>query len=185
MPVAVVEGVPSLETVCAANSPARRIGIKRGLSRAELDSFSGLCVLRRSPAEERSARTVLHELAASFTPRFQDTSQDNRSANGTDKSQDGALLLALDMTGNKRVFGPIEMLHADYCEPPTSLVFRFVWVQARISMPQCAWRGHHQSRLPFSSPARKRPSSPGCPSTRFTKRNRGRDACAVGHPHGG
>ncbi len=51
----------------------------------------------------------MHELAASFTPRFQDTSQDNRSANSTDKSRDGALLLALDMTGTERVFGPTEM----------------------------------------------------------------------------
>ncbi len=109
LPVAVVEGVPPLETVYAANSHARCMGVKRGLSRAELDSFSGLCVLRHSPAEERSARTVLHELAASFTPRFQDTSQDNRLANSTDKSRDGALLLALDMTGTERVFGPTEM----------------------------------------------------------------------------
>lgn len=60
IPVAVVEGVPPLESVCAANFPARRMGVKRGLSRAELDSFSGLRVLRRSSVEERNACAVLH-----------------------------------------------------------------------------------------------------------------------------
>ena len=109
MAVAVVEGVPPLETVCAANSRARRMGVKRGLSRAELDSFPGLCVFRRSPAEERSACAVLHELAAGFTPRFQDMTQQKRSANSANHDQDGALLLALDMTGTERVFGPPEM----------------------------------------------------------------------------
>ena len=109
MPVTIVEGVPPLETVCAANSRARRIGAKRGLSRAELDSFPGLCVLRRSLVEERIACSVLHELAASFTPRFQDMSQGKRMAHTTNDNRDGALLLALDMTGTERVFGPTEM----------------------------------------------------------------------------
>ena len=109
MPVAVVEGVPPLETVCAANSRARRMGVKRGLSPAELDSFPGLCVLRRSPKEERNACAVLHELAASFTPRFQDMTQQKKSVNSANNDQGGALLLALDMTGTECVFGPPEV----------------------------------------------------------------------------
>lgn len=109
MPVAVVEGVPPPEAVCAANSRARRMGVKRGLSRAELDSFPGLRVLCRSPAEERNACAVLHELAASFTPRIQDMTQGSRSAHSTNSHRDGALLLALDMTGTERVFGSSEM----------------------------------------------------------------------------
>ena len=104
MPIAVVDGAPPLETVCAANSRARRLGVKRGMSRAELDSFSGLRVLRRSPAEEQSACAALHELAVTFTPRFQDMTLRNRVANdGND--QDGSLLLAFDMTGTERVSG--------------------------------------------------------------------------------
>ena len=108
LPVAVVEGIAPLETVCAANSRARRMGVKRGLSRAELDSFLGLRVLRRLPAEERNACAVLHELAVSFTPRFQDLTQ-CRLTDSTSKDRDGALLLALDMTRTERVFGPPEM----------------------------------------------------------------------------
>ena len=104
MPVAVVEGVPPLETVCAANSRARRIGVRRGLSRAELDGFPGLRVLRRSPVEEQSACTVLQELAVRFTPRFQNMTRHNRSA-GDDKDRDGSLLFAFDMTGTERVSG--------------------------------------------------------------------------------
>ncbi len=118
-PVAVVDGISPLETVCAANLRARRMGVQRGFSRAELDSFPGLHVLRRSPAEERSARAVLHELAARFTPRFQDISQDDGRERTVDPRQDreGALLLALDMTGTERVFGLPEvaarrLLHA-------------------------------------------------------------------------
>ncbi len=146
MPVAVVEGVPPLETVCASNSRARRIGVKRGLSRAELDSFSGLCVLRRSPAEERSARTVLHELAASFTPRFQDTSQDNRSANSTDRSRDGALLLALDMTGTERVFGPTEMAARGLLRAAHELGFQVrVGASANLHAAMCMARSSPKS----------------------------------------
>lgn len=109
LPVAVLEGIPPLETVCAANANARRMGVKRGLSRAELDSFPSLCVLRRSLAEERSASAVLHQLAANFTPRFQDLTLHGVSANSTDKPREGAFLLALDMTGTERVFGSPEM----------------------------------------------------------------------------
>ena len=109
MPVAVIEGVSPLETVCAANSRARRMGVKRGLSRADVDSFPGLRVLRRSPVEERNACSILHELAASFTPRFQDMTQGKRMAHSTNDNRDGALLLALDMTGTERVFGQPEM----------------------------------------------------------------------------
>ncbi len=107
LPVAVVEGTPPFEKVCAANAHARRIGVHQGLSRAELDSFAELHVMRRSASEERSARAALHELAASFTPRFEDLSKahSKKLINCVGMSRDNSLLLALEMTGTERVFG--------------------------------------------------------------------------------
>lgn len=128
MPVAVVEGVPPLEAVCAANYRARRLGVKRGLSRAELDSFPGLRVLRRSPVEERNACAVLHELAVRFTPRFQDLASANGAAHRRDQDRDGAFLLALDMTGTERVFGPPETAARGLLRAARDLGF-----QARVS----------------------------------------------------
>ncbi len=167
MPVAVVEGVPPLQVVCAANSRARRLGVKRGLSRAELDSFSGLQVLRRSSVEERSASVVLHELAASFTPKFQNITQSQKLAHSTNNNRDNSLLLALDMTGTRRVFGRPEVAARKLWQAARDLGFQAVSARVRISTPQCAWRGRHKNQLPFSYPARRRDPCPSCPSTRF------------------
>ena len=146
MPVAVVEGVPPLETVCAANSLAQRIGVKRGLSRAELDSFPGLRVLRRSLAEERNACAVLHELATSFTPRFQNMTQDNGSAHSTNNNRDGALLLVLDMTGTERVFGPTEMAARELLRAAHDLGFQVrVGASANLHAAVCTARSSPKS----------------------------------------
>ncbi len=96
-PVVVVEGDPPLEQVCSANTRAIRLGVAQGMTVAELEMFAGVTVFRRSAAEERVARSVLVETAARFTPRI----EIQRSA-GT------AFVMALDMTGTSRIFGPIE-----------------------------------------------------------------------------
>ena len=146
MAIAVVEGVPPLEAVFAANSRARRMGVKRGLSRAELDSFPGLCVLRRSPAEERSARAILHELAAGYTPRFQDMTQQKISANSANNNRDGALLLALDMTGTERVFGPPEMAARGLLRAARDLGFQIrVGASANLHAAACMARSSPKS----------------------------------------
>ena len=146
MPVAVVEGILPLETVCAVNSRARRMGVKRGLSPAELDSFPGLCVLRRSPKEERSACAVLHELAASFTPRFQDMTQQKRSVNSPNNDQGGALLLALDMTGTERVFGPAEIAAREVLRAAHDLGFQVrLGASANLQAAACMARSSPKS----------------------------------------
>lgn len=146
MPVAIIEGIPPLETVCAANSRARRIGVKRGLSRAELDSFPGLRVLRRSLAEESNACAVLHELAASFTPRFQDMTQGNKLAHSTNNNREGALLLALDMTETERVFGPTEMAARELLRAARELGFQGrVGASANLHAAACMARSSPKS----------------------------------------
>lgn len=91
--VAVLDGDPPLEKVCAATLPARRLGLRHGMTRTETESFPGLTVLRRSPPEEESAATILMEMAARFTPRLQPLPRTS------------ALTLALDMAGSERIFG--------------------------------------------------------------------------------
>lgn len=94
-PVVVLSGDPPLEQVCSANARARRLGIAQGMTRAELESFPSLTILRRSAAEENGARTALLEVAGGFTPRVQIQSV---SAS--------AFVMVLDMTGTELIFGP-------------------------------------------------------------------------------
>lgn len=92
-PVVVLEGAPPLESVCALNARARHLGITHGLTRAELDSFPDVARLRRSLAEEQSARAALFEAAWNLTPRIEELPEQN------------ALMLALDMCGSERLLG--------------------------------------------------------------------------------
>jgi len=94
-PVVVLAGDPPLEQVCSANAQAFKLGVMQGMTRAELDSFTGLCVLRRSEAEERSASTALLGVAAAFTPRIE-----------VQAAQTSTFVMVLDMTGTTRIFGP-------------------------------------------------------------------------------
>lgn len=97
MPVAVLDGQPPLEQVCSVNGKARGLGVARGATRAELDAFAGLAVLRRSVEEERAARAALLSMAGVFTPRMQVC---KAASTGS-----AALVFVLDMTGAARLFG--------------------------------------------------------------------------------
>ena len=46
--VAVIAGDPPLEQVCSANARALRLGVAQGMTRAELETFSDLTVIRRA-----------------------------------------------------------------------------------------------------------------------------------------
>jgi len=92
--VAVMAGDPPLEEVCSANPNALRLGVVRGMTKTELESFAGVCMLHRSEAEERSARDVVMEAASAFTPRME-----------VQPVRGSALDVVLDMTGCHRIFG--------------------------------------------------------------------------------
>jgi protein ImuB len=95
--VAVVQGAAPLEQVCSLNAWAVRCGVLAGMTRAELESFAEVCVLRRSEAEERVARGVLLELAGRFTPR-------------AEVWPAAALVMVLDVAGTERIFGAPEQM---------------------------------------------------------------------------
>lgn len=97
-PVAVLEGRPPLEAICALNRQARQMGAAWGMTRLEAEGIPGLRLVKRSIESEEAARAVLLECAEHFTPRMEDASQ------GT------ACSCVLDIAGTGLLFGPPETL---------------------------------------------------------------------------
>ena len=97
-PVVVIEGEPPLQTVCSFNAKARYLGIVRGMTRVELDTFSSLIVLPRSRTEEVSTHAVMLECAGAFSPRVED------------RSDGSAFLCVIDIAGTEKLLGPPEVL---------------------------------------------------------------------------
>jgi protein ImuB len=112
LPVAVLDGEPPLEQVCSVNKFALRLGVTHGMTRAELDCFTGLNVLRRSRVEERGARGVLLGAAGIFTPRVE-----VRPMSGC------AFVMVLDMAGSSRMFGTAQQVVRSIAEKLQSLKF--------------------------------------------------------------
>jgi len=96
--VVVMEGEPPLQTVCSANARAHRLGIERGMTRVEVETFDSVVVLARSAAEESAARAALLECAGGFSPRVQE------------RSGSGEFLCVIDIAGTEKLFGPAEVL---------------------------------------------------------------------------
>jgi protein ImuB len=97
-PVVIIEGEPPLQTVCSFNAKARYLGIVRGMTRVELDTFSSLIVLPRSRPEEDSTYAVMLECAGAFSPRVED------------RSEGSAFLCLIDIAGTEKLLGPPEVL---------------------------------------------------------------------------
>jgi protein ImuB len=93
-PVAILEGVAPQETVCSLNLHARKRGVVPGMTRLEVEEFSGIHLLSCSLPTEQSARTVLLECASQFSPRIEETFAPNACA------------FVLDISGTERLFGP-------------------------------------------------------------------------------
>lgn len=97
-PCVVMEGEPPLQQVCSLNRRARSLGLVRGMTQVEVDTFSGVTALRRSPSEEAAATAALLECAGGFSPRV------------GDRSENGAFFAVIDIAGTKALFGPPETL---------------------------------------------------------------------------
>ena len=98
LPGTPLEGEPPLETVCAMNGRARRMGITRGMTRVEMETFDSVAVLPRSRADEAATRAVLLECAGTFSPRVEE------------RSDAGAFVCVLDIAGTEKLFGPAQVL---------------------------------------------------------------------------
>lgn len=97
-PCVVMEGDPPLELVCSLTRKARTLGIVHGMTKVEVDTFSGVTVLRRSENEETAVKEALLECAGGFSPRVEDHSEDR------------VFLCILDIAGTTGLFGPPETL---------------------------------------------------------------------------
>ena len=128
--VAVMEGEPPLQSVCALNGKAREIGIARGMTRVEIDTFDSVAVLPRSIAEEAIARAVLLECAGTFSPRVED------------QSDRGTFLCVIDIAGTEKLFGPPHALAQTLLRRVRSLgVKASVAVSSNLHTAVCHARG--------------------------------------------
>jgi len=93
-PCVVMDGTPPLQQACSINAKARRLGIAHAMTRVEIDTFSAVAVLQRSPSEEAAMKGLLLKSIALFSPGVED------------KSEDGAFLCFIDISGVQKLFGP-------------------------------------------------------------------------------
>jgi len=92
-PFAVLEGEPPLQVVCSLNSMARRLGVARGMTQVEMDTFPSAVTLPRCLAEEAAAKAALLECAGTFSPRVED------------RSDTTTFTCILDIAGTEKLFG--------------------------------------------------------------------------------
>ena len=97
-PCAVMEGEPPLQHVCSLNRRARSLGLARGITKVEVDTFPAVIMLPRSQKEEAAARTILLECAGAYSPRVENRMEDN------------AFLCGIDIAGTESLFGKPESL---------------------------------------------------------------------------
>jgi protein ImuB len=97
-PCVVMDGQPPLQQVCSLTRKARTIGLVRGMTRVEVETFPTVAVLPRSHKEEAAARTALLECAGAFSPRVEE------------RCDDDAFLCITDIAGTGSLFGPPDTL---------------------------------------------------------------------------
>src|SRR5260370_10181718 len=94
----VLEGEAPLQHLCSINTKARLLGMVRGMSLVEIETFPASVVFNRSLKAEALTRAVLLECAGAFSPRIED------------RSGDTTFLCGIDIAGTRNLFGPPEML---------------------------------------------------------------------------
>ncbi len=97
-PVAILEGRAPHQIVCSFNRQARLRGVSHGITRIEAEEIPDLRLLPRSMDSETTARAVVLECAAAFSPRIENAGAAASCA------------LVLDIAGAERLFGPPEIL---------------------------------------------------------------------------
>lgn len=97
-PCVVLAGEAPLQRLCSLNTKARLLGMTRGMSPVEIETFPASVVFARSLKAESLTRSVLLECAGAFSPRVEDRSEDTN------------FLCGIDIAGTRNLFGPPEML---------------------------------------------------------------------------
>jgi len=97
-PCVIIDGQPPLQHICSLTRKARTLGLARGMTQVEIETFPGVTVLKRSHKEESAARTALLECAGAFSPRVEE------------KFKDDAFICIIDIAGTGSLFGSAESL---------------------------------------------------------------------------
>ena len=129
-PSVVLEGEPPAQTVCSLNTRARLLGLRRGMTKVEVDTFECVSVLQRSVRTEDAVRIILLECAGSFSPRVED------------RSINGIFVCALDIAGTEGLFGPPLLLAKQLRQRLRTIgIVAFVTVSANLHTAVCIARG--------------------------------------------
>lgn len=97
-PCVIVDGQPPLQQVCSLTRNARILGLARGMTQTEVETFPTMTVLSRSHKEEAATQNILFECAGAFSPRVEE------------RCENGAFLCVIDIAGTESLFGPPESL---------------------------------------------------------------------------
>jgi protein ImuB len=129
-PCVVLEGEPPVQTVCSLNTRARLLGLRRGMTKVEVETFEAVIALTRSLRTEDAVRMILLECAGCFTPRVED------------RSINGVFVCVLDIVGTESLFGPPSMLAKQLRQRLRSMgITAFVTVSANLHTTVCVARG--------------------------------------------
>jgi len=145
-PVVVIEGEPPLQTVCSFNAKARYLGIVRGMTKVELDTFSSLIVLPRSRTEEVSTHAVMLECAGAFSPRVED------------RSGGSAFLCMIDIAGTEKLLGPPEVLARELLRRVRALGVSASVAISRNFYAALSYVRGSSSRISFIAPGNEGPA---------------------------
>jgi protein ImuB len=134
LPCVVMDGQPPFQQVCSLNTKARLLGMNRGMTRVEIDTFPKSVVLTRSVQTEATTKSILLECAGAFSPRIEDLSEDT------------ALIYCVDIAGTADLFGPPEMLARTLLERVQSLgILARITVSHNFYAAVCLVKGLSQS----------------------------------------
>jgi protein ImuB len=129
-PCVVMEGDAPLQQVCSLNTKAKQLGITRGMTQVEIDTFSNPIVLSRSRKAEDEARAIMLECAGAFSPRVED------------RSEEIAMLCAIDIAGTGSLFGPPEVLAKSLLQRVRSLgITSRLTISSNLHAAVCLARG--------------------------------------------
>ncbi|UWZ84546.1 DNA polymerase Y family protein [Occallatibacter riparius] len=94
----VMQGNPPLEQVCSLNNKARTLGLMRGMTKVEVETFPRVALLPRSTDEEAAAKAAILECAGVFSPRVEACGNESM------------FLCVIDIAGTDKLFGPADVL---------------------------------------------------------------------------